>query len=330
MRETNSTGSAPAPAERLDLDAFFADLKHGKQPILFVPTTGNAGDALISHATRQMFDRLGVGYEWALDYRRLDPSGRVVVYSGGGNLIPSYSSVARALRWANGRASRLIVLPHTIRGNEELLAELGPETDLICREPVSYDHVRGAVRSARCHIADDLGLAIDVQATLAAPRMQAPFPIAYVLWQLQRPLPKSFRRWPIPRPLRVRESDRLLASRLEALAQGGAPVVLDAFRMDSEKTDITIPPGNLDLSDLFAFGTWHPELCHASARHLLRYLDLYDEVRTNRLHVAIGAALLGKRVKMHPNSYDKNQSVYDFSMRARFPNVEWVERPEAS
>jgi len=54
-------------------------------------------------------------------------------------------------------------------------------------------------------------------------------------------------------------------------------------------------------------------------------LDLFDEVRTNRLHDAICAGLLGKRVKMYPNSYFKNRAVYEFSMRDRFPDVEWVE-----
>jgi exopolysaccharide biosynthesis predicted pyruvyltransferase EpsI len=70
---------------------------------------------------------------------------------------------------------------------------------------------------------------------------------------------------------------------------------------------------------------WHADLCHTGAQHLLRYIDLYDEVGTNRLHVAIGAALLGKRVRFHPNSYFKNRAVYEFSMADRFPDVEWVE-----
>jgi hypothetical protein len=163
-------GEESVPPDRLDLEALLSELKQEPQPVLFVQISGNAGDAMIAHATRQLFDRLGVDYEWVRDHRRLDPRGRVVVFSGGGNLVPQYSSASRALRWADGRAKRLILLPHTVAGHEELLAELGPETDLICRERVSYDYVRGVVRSARCHLADDVALSLDVEATLARPR----------------------------------------------------------------------------------------------------------------------------------------------------------------
>jgi len=71
-------------------------------------------------------------------------------------------------------------------------------------------------------------------------------------------------------------------------------------------------------------GTWDPTACHTGALHVLRYLDLYDDVRTNRLLLAIGAGLLGKRVEFHPNSYFKNRAVYEFSLRDRFPHMEWA------
>ena len=319
----NPPGRESLPTERLDLEEFLAELRHESRPVLFVPNTGNVGDAMIAHATRQLFDRLGIEYQWARDYRRLDPRGRVVIYSGGGNLVPLYSSASRALRWAQGRAKRLLLLPHTVSGHEELLAELGPETDLICRERVSYDHVRGAVRSARCHLADDLAFRIDVDATLARPPAPTPAPLLYARSLLYRMLPKHRRSKSTPSPRKLGRSERMLAARLAELAQGGAPRVLHAFRTDSEATGIPIPPDNLDLSRLFTFGVWHADLCHTGAQHLLRYLDLYDEVWTNRLHVAIGAALLGKRVKFHANSYFKNRAVYEFSMADQFPDVEW-------
>ena len=47
----------------------------------------------------------------------------------------------------------------------------------------------------------------------------------------------------------------------------------------------------------------------------------FDEVVTDRLHGAIGAALLGKRVVMRDNSYGKNADVYEFSLAERFPRM---------
>ena len=46
---------------------------------------------------------------------------------------------------------------------------------------------------------------------------------------------------------------------------------------------------------------------------------------SNYFLIAIGGAVLGKRVRFHPNSYFKNRAVYEFSMLDRFPDVEWVE-----
>ena len=101
--------------------------------------------------------------------------------------------------------------------------------------------------------------------------------------------------------------------------------MLHAFRTDAERSAIPVPADNLDLSSLVYFGTRDANVCHTGALHLLRYLNLFDEVWTNRMHLAIGAAVLGKRVKFHANSYFKNRAVYEFSMLDRFPDVEWVE-----
>jgi exopolysaccharide biosynthesis predicted pyruvyltransferase EpsI len=303
--------------ERLELDAFLAELGREPEPILYVPNPGNAGDAMIAHATVQLLGRLGIGYEWVNQVQARDPMGRVVVYGGGGNLAPFYSDASRALRWAHGRAKRIILLPHTIDGHEELLAELGPETDLICRELASYEHVRRVARSARCHLADDVAFSLDVQATLACEPPPIPAWSSYARKLLYRLMLSPSRSRSVATPGALRRTERLLER-----ARGA---VLHAFRTDFERTNIALPPDNRDVADLFSLGIRNANVCHITTLQLLRYLDLFDEVRTNRLHVAIGAALLGKRVEFHPNSYFKNRAVFEFSLRDRFPLVKWME-----
>jgi len=324
MADGGSSTGSESPG-RLDLEDFLAELRREPQPILYIPNPGNAGDSLIAHATRQMFDRLDLDYEWVNDYRSVDPRGRVVIYGGGGNLIPLYAVASGALRWADGRARRLILLPHTVSGHEELLTGLGPATDLICRERVSYDHVRGTVIAANCHLADDLALSIDAGATLAVPPAPLPVLPLYMRRALYRLRLSPSRRRSVASPRKLRQSDRMFEARKAGLARDVAPGVLHAFRTDGEQTGTPIPVDNLDLSRLFYYGTRDADVCHTTALHLLRYLDTFDEVRTNRLHLAIGSAVLGKRVLFQPNSYFKNRAVYEYSMRDRFPDVEWIE-----
>jgi exopolysaccharide biosynthesis predicted pyruvyltransferase EpsI len=56
---------------------------------------------------------------------------------------------------------------------------------------------------------------------------------------------------------------------------------------------------------------------------ILSVINKYNIVNTNRLHVCIGAALLGKQVNFYPNSYYKNESIFLMSLKDKFPNVRW-------
>ena len=85
-----------------------------------------------------------------------------------------------------------------------------------------------------------------------------------------------------------------------------------------------LPPDNVDVSRVFGFGTRNEQLARYSSRRMLRFLDLFEEINTNRLHVAIASGLLGKRVRLHPNAYFKCQAVYAWSLQRRFEKIEWV------
>lgn len=91
---------------------------------------------------------------------------------------------------------------------------------------------------------------------------------------------------------------------------------LNAFRVDKESALRALPESNIDVSrDGYA------------TKPLGEFIDTlqkYEQVNTDRLHVAIGAALLGKRVVLYSNSYYKNKAVYDYSLR-KFSKVSLVE-----
>ena len=101
--------------------------------------------------------------------------------------------------------------------------------------------------------------------------------------------------------------------------------VLNAFREDVEKTDIELPSDNLDISALFELSSCEPDLAKLSTSRFLSFIEQFDEVNTNRLHVGIAAAELGKKVNLYGNNYFKIRAIYDFSIKGRFNNVTWTD-----
>jgi len=92
--------------------------------------------------------------------------------------------------------------------------------------------------------------------------------------------------------------------------------VLNAFRSDKESVLSTTPESNKDIS--------YNGYATKPLDNFINTLKKYEQVNTDRLHVAIGAMLLGKQIKLFPNSYYKNEAVFDYSLK-KFPNINFVE-----
>jgi exopolysaccharide biosynthesis predicted pyruvyltransferase EpsI len=66
-----------------------------------------------------------------------------------------------------------------------------------------------------------------------------------------------------------------------------------------------------------------PVLC--SFEEFIKLIEGSNRVYTDRLHVAIPAAILGKDTVLYSNSYYKNKGVFEFSLKAHFPNLKFVD-----
>jgi exopolysaccharide biosynthesis predicted pyruvyltransferase EpsI len=99
------------------------------------------------------------------------------------------------------------------------------------------------------------------------------------------------------------------------------------FRLDCEKTKIAIPKDNNDLSNTLNKhnNTTDEKVIEEISKSLFFYLNKFEIVNTNRLHVAICASLLNKKVNFHANSYYKNKAVYDFSIKNNYPNTLFID-----
>lgn len=92
---------------------------------------------------------------------------------------------------------------------------------------------------------------------------------------------------------------------------------LNAFRLDKESKLHSLPTSNKDIS-LNGYAT-------KPLDEFIGILQKYAQVNTDRLHVAICAALLGKQVRLFPNSYYKNKAVFDYSLK-KFPNISFIDK----
>jgi exopolysaccharide biosynthesis predicted pyruvyltransferase EpsI len=277
--------------------------------VYYYPNPGNAGDALIAQAAFQLFDDLGIDYREIRD-EAFDGTNKVILYPGGANLAAHnpQSTLARVLREQHGRCRRFIILPHTISGHATLLEKLGANVAIFVRERVSHEYVSHTCSGPEVYLGEDLAIHLDVGRLLEKKRRFLP---------VLRCAARTRRRLGLVRRLAS-------ALRAEVARPRGDRIV--CMRTDVEKTPSSDDVENYDVSNIFRFGTTREGSLY-SAWRMLSFLNHYARVKTNRLHVCIGAALLGKQVEFSANSYYKCRAVYEFSLKERFPNVVWSDAP---
>lgn len=277
------------------------------------PIPGNAGDALIAAGFNHLAERLDVPFtELAGD--ALAPAGPtaddVLILAGGGWLTSHWDFGAPALAALTRLDAALVLLPQSLSGNADTLRLLRPRDVLFVRERYSLAYARSLGLRCRVLLDHDMALHVDPRRLLAAPGSRA--------------------RRPNRLPGR-RELERSLALGYHRLAarRGGT---LRAWRVDTEATGAH--PGARwrdDLSLVANHGVLDRDSVLRSASTLLRTLARYKCVETDRLHIGIGAALLGRPVRLHANAYHKIRGIYEYSLRddpRLGPLVEFVDGGE--
>lgn len=289
-----------------------------EDPVYYFPNPGNAGDAIIALATFQLFKETGVNYQ-ILDIDNFEPDGKILIYPDGGNLVNYYGTARDVIGKYNKEVKKLIILPHTINNNDDLIRDLGENTDIILREEVSYDYVKKLNTKSNIMLMDDVAFSLNLD---NLPRKKL-FPLSKVLCKelLHTFSREHFRSF--PKAKKVLWNYRLALYALKRKITGANCKVLNSFRNDCERTLSELPSDNLDLANVFAFGHHNEELAQYTSINLLKYIDNFEQIRTNRLHTCIAAALLNKEVLFYPNSYYKCEAIYNFSIKEYFPNVKW-------
>ncbi len=268
--------------------------------LLYRPNPGNAGDALIAAATINLFGHLGLQFELVGDPVP-DVRDRIVIHGGGGGFWDCNPVVAGFLE-RHAAARRLILLPQTITGHAALLESLPQHVHLFCRDRVSFDYLAGLRLRARVFLDHDVALRLPAREWLARHGWLRLFLASPGrCFKGARRFQAAARAHPDRRELRVWRGDA-----------------------ESARPDMPRAPRHADLSRAFALGLRRKGFINVSAACLLRFVARYESVTTDRLHVAIAGALLGRNVTLAANRYFKNRAVYEHSLRERFPHLRWA------
>jgi exopolysaccharide biosynthesis predicted pyruvyltransferase EpsI len=260
--------------------------------VFFFPTPGNAGDSLVQAVTYGLFEELGIKFE--IMTPDIDVSGQPLIVGGGGNLVPAYGAVRKIMQNAHYKASELILLPHTIRGNEDLIREFGGNVEIYCRDVVSYEQVLRHRSSARAALAHDMSFGVNVAALerVAGERAEALL------------------------------NARLDTAPIEKLAAESG-VRFFFFLGDAKQTLRLTPKSNSDPALTLKTGVL-PGDAEVGALALIRYLAKAREIHTNRVQVALAATILGKRVYLYDNALGQSEGVYRHSIHADFRKAQFI------
>lgn len=291
-RASRNTGGFPIPRHLRSPELVDRLRELSGRRILFHPLPGSAGDSLRHAATYQLFADLKIRFDVLSDSD--DAAGETLVIGGGGNFVPQFSSVRKTLLRTARSAREVIVLPQTVRGNEDLIEQLGPSVEIFCRDAESYLHVLAHRSRARAQLAHDMSFLVDPERLRAAAGPEA---------------------------------DALLAKRtpsrpIERLMSDAGHRFF--FRKTRNRTKRICPKSSVDVSLQFKTGT-KPGEAEVGALALLTYLEGVHELHTERLHVAIAGAMLGKRVYLYDDPLRISGSAYRHSLHADFPKVQLID-----
>ena len=286
---------------------------------------------MIAAATTMLFARIGVRYE-IFDENADYGDGWTLIYGGGGACVPYWNILdkLKAIFTMPG-IERCIILPHSIRDCPDLLSVMDSRFTVFCREQASFDYCRLMNQQAEFVLADDMALTLDLD---DFPKLSAAERKAPSFWQVMGASLGLVSRSHSKRIKTLAKLDhktrRRMLKELERhiLPFGHGLKIAWFMRRDQEKTDVigVALPGVsfMDLSR-YGGGDCRDELVNYLGVELfLHAINEVDVVVTDRLHVGVGAALLGKHLVWLDNSYGKVSGVFRNSM-THISNIHFVQ-----
>ena len=211
------------------------------------------------------------------------------IYGGGGNLVPFYADAAKVLASLSRQKAGLCVLPHSCFGVDSVLQLYEGDLTIFAREATTQHYLRSLdARHLTIKIDHDIGLSLDME----DPRLA---------------MPRTF-------------------NALYGNAGRGQSLCILRNDCESVANPLLAGKNSIDISNLWpkgfpsrGFGVTYLDapLVFNCVSWFLSLLAPAAVIHTDRLHVGIAAALLGKEVYLYDNCYKKISAVYEFSLKNR-------------
>ncbi|MBR1605191.1 MAG: polysaccharide pyruvyl transferase family protein [Alphaproteobacteria bacterium] len=244
----------------------------------YIPNSGNMGDMLIAAATIRWFNQNHLN--WGR-FNQSEKNIKYFVYGGGGAWTHDWIEGLQPIMNLMQKAERVVILPSSFRDVPEFIKILDKRFTVFCREKESFEYLKSQNTRAKILLDHDMAFRLSgsIKTNMLAPTKDLK-KASSKLRQIVKSLPKDVR----------------------------------LFRKDSEseghyQTD-------LDLSNEMGwFSPWEPiENIEFATNMMFELLNHFDVIRTDRLHIAIASALLGKQVIIHDNIYGKLKGVHAQTM----------------
>lgn len=267
---------------------------------------GNLGDCVIAASTYQFFDCEKFDYK-IFDKIPNEPFN--LVYGGGGLWTEDYREEYQKILeiFKDKNLKKCIILPSSFNNCTDLINVLDERFIVFAREEMSFDYLKKSNIKSEIYLSDDMVINADIS------ELQKGVKNKYLVSN------NIFENFKIYRKFYLRVDKKIK----KALKKYDNLKIGYFLRDDVEKTVENKPFNNFDLSNCKSADWSNKKLAYAMSKIFIDTIDKFEIVVTDRLHVAICAVKLNKKVFLIDNSYGKNSAVYNYSLKNK-ENVKLV------
>lgn len=280
----------------------------------FLPNRGNLGDIAIATSCYQFFDSKNLNYstvDMSLEQQNFVDKPFNLVYGGGGLFTKYYRQYYQDILdlFRSKNLQKAVIMPASFYECRDVLALLDERFTVFCREKQSYDYCIANNSRAKFILADDMvvGLNTDFYKKKFFDKNNLK---SFVSKQSK----ENFKN--VVEKLCPFYFD--VQKQLKNVKKSSKTNIGYFLRTDDEKF---FNPENSGLKSLVDLSLCASSFCADKAMDImlsklfLGILDFYDVIVSDRLHIGICSALLGKEVYLLDNSYKKVSNVYENSLR---------------